>query len=471
MLSYFKANDPYRLLGVFLILIIIRVAVLLSGVPLILPELKWLLLGERLGGEGMIMYRDVWDYTAPLSVLVYKWLDILFGKHQLVYQIVSMILVGFQAAIFNNVMLKNKAYNSPSYVPAIVYVLMMNLCFDFLTLSPVLMSMTFILLALNNLFKRMDNHTQDELFVYTGIYLGIAVLFYLPAIFYVLVTLISLFLYTGSIFRRILLLIVGFLLVLIFSGLFFYWNDSFLVYNHHLFMSIWAVDPSYFLSGKGMVIMVLVPFSIFLYSIYRTFKIGKYVNFQSKIQSVMLMFFVSGILAFFMVKERSTYQFIYLVPVMAFFVAHHLLVIKNWILAEATFLLIFVAIILNLLFPLRGWLFVDQLVGVERLLVQPSPYAELTEGKDILVIGEGIEHYKGASLATPYLDWQLSQIHLQHLNYFDNSAEVFLNFTSDMPEVIIDEQEVVPELFRMMPTIAAQYREHVTYAGVYVLMD
>ncbi|UXP34141.1 hypothetical protein N6H18_09310 [Reichenbachiella agarivorans] len=471
MLSYFKANDPYRLLGAFLLLIIIRVSILVSGVPLIIPELKWLLIGERLGSGDMVMYRDVWDYSAPLSVMVYKWLDILFGKSRLTYQIVSLLIVGFQAALFNQLMLKNKAYNTSSYVPALIYILMINMFFDFLTLSPVLMSMTFILLALNNLFKRMDNQTQDELFIFTGVYLGIATLFYLPSIFYVVVTLLSLLLYTGSIFRRIALLIYGMLIVFVLAGLYFYWNDSFLIYNHHLFKSLWIVNTYKFIDGQSMLLMMLVPTVILVVSVYKTLKLGRFVNFQSKIQSVMLMFIISGILAFWMIKERTTYQLIYFVPSLAFFVAHYLLVIRNWILAEANFILIFTLIILNHLFPLKGWLFVNKLVSLDNLIVVQSEYAAITEDKNILVIGEGIHHYQNAHLVTPYLDWQLSKILFSHLNYYDNTAEVFQSINKELPEVIIDEQNIVPELFGMMPTIESKYLPHVRFKGVYLLKD
>ncbi|PIB36318.1 hypothetical protein BFP72_13400 [Reichenbachiella sp. 5M10] len=471
MLSYFKANDPYRLLGAFLLLLLIRVSVIVSGVPPIMPELKWLLLGERLSQDGMLMYRDVWDYTAPLSVFVYKWLHILFGKSRLSYQLMSMLLVAFQAMIFNNIMLKNKAYNTNSYVPALIYVITMNFCFDFMTLSPVLMAMTFILLALNNLFKRMDNHTQDELFIFTGIYLGVATMFYLPSIFYVLVTLIALLLYTGSIFRRMLLLFYGFLMVLVLTALFFYWNDGFSVFYHHVYKSLWSIGAYNYLSVKGFLLMLMVPGAILGFSLFKVYKMGKFVNFQSRIQSVMLMFLVSGLFAFTILKERSTFQFIYFVPVWAFFITHYLLLIRNWILAEASFLLVLVLLLSNFFFPLKGWMYVDRIIGFDELIVQESEYATLTEGKKILVIGEGLRHYQRASIATPYLEWRLSKELLSNLDYYDNSAEVFRQLNAELPEVIIDEKQVVPELFEMMPTIAAQYREHPVHEGVYVLLD
>ena len=165
-----------------------------------------MLIGEALAG-GKDMYKDIWDFTGPLAAGTYSIIHLLFGKSVLAYRTVSIILVVIQCGIFNNLLLKNKAYNQNTYIPALLYMLFMHLSFDFITLSPILMGMTFTLLGINNLFQRMDNTTRDDLFVRIGLYLGIATLFYLPFFFYFVVIIISLLIYTGSILRRIFLMI------------------------------------------------------------------------------------------------------------------------------------------------------------------------------------------------------------------------------------------------------------------------
>ncbi|SMD36256.1 hypothetical protein SAMN04488029_2797 [Reichenbachiella faecimaris] len=471
MLTFFKTNDPYRLIGVFLLLLVIRVPIFISGVSMILPELKWLLIGERLGSADYIMYQDVWDYTAPLSVFVYKWLFVFFGKTRVPYFILSIILVVVQAGIFNNVMLRNKAYNSSTYVPALIYMIFMNAFFDFLTLSPVLMSMTFVLLAMNNLFKRMDNQTKDELFIFTGVYLGVATLFYLPSIWFFVVTILSLILYTGSIIRRMMLLIYGFALVLAFAGLYFFWFDDFLIFQHHVFKSLWVIDTIKYLNWTELTLATAVPLLIFITSIYKVRKLGKYINFQEKIQQVMLMFFLSGFLALMMAREVSTYQLIFFVPTVAFFVVHYLLLIKHWLIAELSVGIIVILILFNHLLISKKWFHVDQFVSYEPVMIEKSVYGKLVNGKKVLVLGDELHHYKNASLATPYLNWRLSQIQLKHLNYYDNSAEVFVNFSEDLPEVIIDQEESMPELLGTMPTIASQYIHHEGYPEIYLLKE
>ncbi|WP_422360369.1 hypothetical protein [Reichenbachiella sp.] len=471
MLTFFKTNDPYRLVGVFLLLLVIRVPMFISGVPMILPELKWLLIGERLGSGDYIMYQDVWDYTAPLAVFVYKWFFILFGKTRVPYLIFSVLLVVAQAGIFNNVMLRNKAYNGSTYVPALLYMVFMNSFFDFLTLSPVLLSMTFVLLAMNNLFKRMDNQTKDELFIFTGVFLGIATLFYLPAFWFFVVTILSLVLYTGSILRRMMLLVYGFAMVAGLASLYFYWFDDYLIFQHHVVNSLWVIDTIKYLNWTELTIITAVPLLIFFTSIYKVRKLGKYINFQEKIQQVMLMFFLSGFFALMMAREVSTYQLIFFVPSVAFFVAHYLLLIKNWIIAELSVGIIIILVLYNHLAFSNKWFHVDRFVSYEPMMINESEYGKLVAGKKVLVLGSDLRHYKNASLATPYLNWRLSQIQLKALNYYDNSAEVFVNFNEDLPEVIIDQEQTMPELLRIMPTIASQYIHHEGYPEIYLLKD
>lgn len=454
-----------------LLLLVIRIPIFISGVPFILPELKWLLIGERLGSGDYVMYQDLWDYSAPFSVFVYKWLFILFGKTRIPYFVISVMLVVVQAGIFNNVMLRNKAYNTNSYVPALIYMVFMNAFFDFMTLSPVLLSMTFVLMAMNNLFMRMDNQTKDELFIFTGVYLGIASLFYLPSLWFFIITILSLILYTGSILRRMLLLIYGFVMVCCFTSLYFYWFDDYLIAQHHVFESLWAIESIMYLNWTELMLVSIVPLAVFLVSFYKMKKLGKYINFQEKIQQVMLMFFVSGFLALMLSKEVSTYQLIFFVPTVAFFVSHFLLLVKNWWMAELNFAFVIVLVILNHLLFANNWFHVDQFVNYDSLKVQESRYESLTSGKRLLVLGDEINHYQNATLATPYLNWDLSQIQLKNLNYYDNSAEVFVNFKEDLPEVIVDQEQTIPMLFKTMPTIASQYIHHEGYPEIYLLKE
>ena len=468
MLSFFKINDPYRLAIILLLILAIRLPLFYFGVPIIIPEVKWLLIGEAIA-NGKDMYKDIWDFTGPLSAGLYSLLHLAFGKSIGAYRAISMLLVLIQCGIFNNLLLSNKAYNQNTYVPAFMYMIFMHMSFDFFTLSPVLMGMTFALLAVNNLFQRMDNTTRDELFVQMGFYLGIATLFYLPFFLYFIVIILSLLIYTGSIFRRMLLMVYGYLIVMILAALYYFWFDSLSIFRILYAESAFFLDSFDYFTWKEYLGLSAVPLAIFIVAYFKTKTVGRYINAQIKIQNVMLMFMSMGILAVLLSKEFSTYQLIYIVPCLAFYTSHYLLLLKRWIVAETITSIICGLILLNMLFPLKEWLFVNEFVSYDNLIAKESPYKQITSEKEILVIGDHIELYQGASLATPYLNWQFSQKHLENLEYYDNLTETFINFSNDLPEIIIDEKGVAEKLFDKMPTIALKYSQHDSFDHVFVL--
>ncbi len=98
--------------------------------PAQLTELKWMVIGERLA-DGSNLYVDVWDNLAPLTGAAYRLIDELFGRSPLTNHIIALLLVFIQAFIFNNIMLKHRAYNESTYLPALVYAIFMNLFYDF----------------------------------------------------------------------------------------------------------------------------------------------------------------------------------------------------------------------------------------------------------------------------------------------------------------------------------------------------
>jgi hypothetical protein len=79
LLGYFRINDPYRLVIIFILLLILRLPYLISSEWLSIPELKWMLIGERMN-DGAMLYVDIWDDIAPLSALVYKGINFAAGR-------------------------------------------------------------------------------------------------------------------------------------------------------------------------------------------------------------------------------------------------------------------------------------------------------------------------------------------------------------------------------------------------------
>ncbi|RZA03749.1 MAG: hypothetical protein EOO68_09040, partial [Moraxellaceae bacterium] len=70
MIAFFRGNFPTRLFGLLILFLLLRVPLLLFGVPLTNADLHHLLIGERMAG-GFSLYTGIYDPVAPLSAFVF----------------------------------------------------------------------------------------------------------------------------------------------------------------------------------------------------------------------------------------------------------------------------------------------------------------------------------------------------------------------------------------------------------------
>jgi hypothetical protein len=179
---------------------------------------------------------------------------------------------------------------------------------------------------------------------------------------------------------------------------------------------------------------------------------------------VMLLFLAGAFIMVFLNRERVAHQLMIFTVPLAFFISHYFLLDRRKLLAELVFMG-FVAIILTINYGALYRLIVPpDILEVQSLIVQPTKWDQVVEGKKILIVGGDPDAYRHAYPAAPYLNWNLSRKHLARASAFDNLSMIYNNFSQDTPEVIIDQENLVPQLFKQMPTIASQYtRQGDTY--------
>ncbi len=453
MLRLFRINDPYRLVLIFIILIIIRGAWLIYGLPVPLFGFKWQLLGNWLA-QGHMMYADCYDYTGPLSTFVYKWLALVFGDSRWIHVILSTLLIILQAAILNNIFLKNKAYHENTYVLAFIYVILMCGVMDHFMLSPQLMSITFIIISINNLFKRIDNQATDEMFLTSGIYLGIATFFYLPAAVFLISYLISFLLFSTAIARRLILFSVGSVIVyLIVLGYFFwygaeeYFHASFFIYGIFRIKNFYLDYQDFMIQSMAILFSTLFSLSILFTS--------RFTNFQQKTQRVMLIFLLAAVGCIWLSPELSGAEIIFAVPSIAFFLTHYFLLLRRrW----TRTLIPHFFILLILIFPLvwMKYLHLDDLYIEET----SSSY----QNKRIMMIGNDLTIYSGNTIASPFFDEFVSKKRMEGLKYYEEATEIFGTIESADADIIIDQWGYFPRMMELFPRLGSDYQQE---NGVY----
>jgi hypothetical protein len=208
---------------------------------------------------------------------------------------------------------------------------------------------------------------------------------------------------------------------------------------------------------KTLLFISIPGFLLLIFSWLKIYTAGRYNNHQTNYMLIMILFLAAAFIMVFMSRERVPHQLMVFVTPVAFYLGHLFLLIKRKILSEVFFLAFFAITILVNYGALYRFVVPPGIFEYERLFVTSTPWDQLVQGKKLLIIGDESDAYLNAYPATPYLNWNLSRKHLSQVNSFNNLSLIYQNFLNDLPEVILDQKQVVPELFRQMPTISSLY--------------
>ncbi|AZQ62406.1 hypothetical protein EI427_09200 [Flammeovirga pectinis] len=454
MLSFFKINDPLRLIALLFLLILIRLPIWLSGIPLMSEEIHWITLGQKLA-DGSMMYQDVWDNIAPLSAGVYWFAAKFFGGTQVTFFVIASILTFFQSFLFNTMLNRSEAYKQKTFIPGFLYLVFSNISYDFMTLSPILISLTFLLFGLRNIL-RMERTDTEQSILNTGIFFGLASLAYLPSFSFLLMGIFALASFRVTSLRRLFLAFVGFTIVWGSYFLYLYYNSNITEFVKLCILTITQLEHNFILSWEQMLILMILPTIIFLLGAFRTFSYNSFINSQQSIQQVMLIWVITASLSIIFSQYTASFQLILFVPSLAFFCTHELLLIRRGIFAEST-LWVYCSLLLAIMYTTAFDILPKKI---------ESPYSNAWSktisfgdeiGKSVLVFGTNYDYYQDKKLATPYLNWRVCQNYFSNVDSYDQLRVIYNEFDQDLPETIIDSNNQGEQILDFLTIIKDKY--------------
>jgi hypothetical protein len=231
-----------------------------------------MLVGEKLTG-GASLYSGVWDCIAPLSAFIYNGIDYLFGRSQLTYQILAYLLVCYQIFIFNSFLINSKAYTENTYVPAVIYALLSSVCYDMFTLTPFLIGLTFLLLALKNIFQHIEFRSKrDEDILNIGLFIGLATVTYQQFAIFVFCTLLIFVMFTGTVGRRYIMMLFGFFLPILIAGSYFFLTNRFTDFMYSFLSPFFVISKIWYFSFWQLMLLFALPTLYFLLALFRNCK-------------------------------------------------------------------------------------------------------------------------------------------------------------------------------------------------------
>jgi hypothetical protein len=453
LLRFFRINDPYRLLGILVILILISLMLFIDPVELMLDELKMFVLGETLNG-GKSLYTGVLTNTPPLFAWFAGWFEMLFGRSIVAARVISLMLLFFQLSFFTIILITTRAHNENTYLPGLVFGVLSLFSFDTLSLSSELLASTVLLFAINNLFKEIEFHKQrDEIVLNLGLYIGISSLFVFSYILYLPGVIIMLGIFTRLTTRKTLLVIFGFMLphAAIMLTYFMKGNFSVLLENYYLANLSWRDESS--MSVTSVMVLSIVPVIFLILSFFTLNREARLTKYQSQLSQTMFLWIMLAVAEVAFSGSLKPHQLITCLPPLAYFISHYLLLIRRKMLAEVM-IWVFIFTITACLYLTRygQW----DSVKYQSLFPDRSPYNYITD-KRVLVLGSDWGLFEKNKMATGFYEWQLSNPVFSEVDYFENVVRIDKAFAEDTPEVIIDEENKMISVFKRIPTLQTLY--------------
>jgi hypothetical protein len=456
LISYFKRILLSRLLILVLLFLAIRIPLILLGIPVTLPELKYMVLGERLS-EGFVLYRDVYDTTAPLSAVLFWLLDLIFGRNILVYRGLAVFLLLLQGMRLNATFNHHGVLPEKTYLPALLYFLFGSIFFEFDTLSPLLLGLTFLILALPYLLTPSKEGVSNPNMFKAGFLLGFAALCHLPLLLFVALAFFAAIFFAFNAFRTSLLLVCGFLFPYSVVFTFFLYAGALPNFIQYNLLSAWDFRIVLLLPALDLLKILLLPFLLLAFFVFYGITRTPGLNYQLKVFQLMLLWIPIALVAVLSSQHISTLAWLLFLPALAYFGAYFFLRSRSLWLTEPFFLVLLGLTLLlryNQIIPDNPYTRLD----VSRLAVQSGPDYELVKNARVLVLGDDFNYYAANKAATPYVNWQLAQEDFGRLNTYYAIFKVMRNVSASRPDYIIDEARLLPELQYKAPQEFKRYQ-------------
>lgn len=461
LLRFFRINDPYRLLGLLVLLLLFSATYFIHAAPCTLQELRNFVLGEAMA-DGKRMYIEIIDSTAPFMAGILGVVSWCFGRSLPVQHLLALFVVFFQASRFAILLINNKAYNDNTYVPALIFGLLCFFSFDVLSFSPELLGSTMLLLALNNLFKEIEFQIQrDEIILNLGIYLSIASLTIFSYSIFLLATIFILFVFTRLTTRKLFLLLFGFGLPHILLNCVYYLRGEFSALWRNFYFPNLTVHGAMQIDLKSIFFLSALPLCYFVFSLFMLNREARFTKYQSQLFQIMFQWMTVCVVEVFLLREFTPHSLVIFIPPLAYFISHYLLLIRRKWIAE-TMLLIFMAGLLSINLLTR--LGEVRNVNYAGLFPNESPYGAQIAGERLMVLTDDLGLYQKNRLAGYFLDWSLSKETFEQPDYYENVLLVDRAFKTDPPDCIIDPSHLMEKYLEKIPAVRQRYcRDGILY--------
>lgn len=416
----------------------------------------WLTIGEAM--QSGAMYKDIFDPVAPLSAVFYWLIVLAFGKSILVLHILGTLLLVIQAIIFNNLTIENKVYEQNTYLPAFTFLILSLSHYSLSVFSPAQLGMTFILLAYSRLLSHVEFRAKrDEQIMSIGLYLGLAVLFYFQFVFFIPIVLVVLMIYTNTLSRRYVILIVNAFTPLAIAFA-YYWivnKDAGYILVNMILPSL-SINTDFVGEIWTNIIFIIPVLLFFLAGLITMPQQRRLNNYQNRLSYLLFLTTILSFSVLLLNYSDPIIALVILVPWAAFYSTHLFFLVKSSVKdLGVSLLFLFLILFVNFdsAFKLSG-----MISSPEKEIVIAPELDALIRDKKIMILGDYPELYHHSKLATPFYNWELAQPIINNLDYYDNLVFIKESLDNYQPDIILDYEHHWTMLQERIPELKEEYK-------------
>ncbi|SHM60294.1 hypothetical protein SAMN04488057_102295 [Cyclobacterium lianum] len=427
------------MIGIFFLLILLRIPYYLMDIPITQPELLWQLLGERMTA-GNLHFADTIDSTGPLSALVYGINQLLFENSLLSFSLISFLLILFQIFYTNELLIRVNAYEESNYLPAFIMVILYQLSFDFMTLSPALMGNTFLLLAMGQLLRLTSvNANTVPAVLLMGFWAGIAFCFHFSYLALLPFFILTGLLVNGFTFQQLNLLVTSYLLPFAACAVFYFWQDALSEFFRLYVVLGVKIQALYHVAIKDLLYIFSLPLLLTLFGYFLNNTMHRMNVNQQKQNQLLFLYLLFNIATFFLMERISPYQFVSIFPPIAYFTTHLFTISSKRMMQQS------MAYGLLLIIPFIGysWVFYQKNEpSFERYKVNIDAGRDIPKDSSVMVLDDNLDSYNQAKAASPYLNFRLTRLYFEGMDERERKVRIYRDLKRESPDLIIDETQV-----------------------------
>jgi len=257
------------------------------------------------------------------------------AKSSILSAILVFVLVTTQALHLNFVLNKHEVFFKQSWLPSLIYLIIASIIPQFIWFSPLLFVNSILIFALDKIFGLYKNTGALALAFDSAFLLSLSALFYLPAIVFVFVYVISILILRPFSWRDWLAGIMGFTLPFFFAFLYYFLTDKLNEFYDKVFVSginkTIALQHLFTYQYTFSLFWIAVLFCLALFRLQKNY--FKNVTKSRLTQQILLILIPVGVIMILVSREQSIYRFgILAVPFSAYVSYYFLSGKKMWLL-------------------------------------------------------------------------------------------------------------------------------------------